>query len=208
MKQFLIDIIDKVKNGVKACKNMSENNFFRTYYQIIASIEYCIGQKFIIPALILIYSAIDSISWIADEENQTVGIRFQKWVDFWMLNKYPLPCSAVELYAARCGILHTLTPDSDLSKNKNVRRISYAWGAAKQEDLEESINRVCCPRLVAIHINDLFRSFKFGLKDYINMLDANSSKKDSFLKKSNYYFANMDISTLNEFLAYSRKSGE
>jgi hypothetical protein len=126
---------------------MSEQNLFRSYLQIITAIDYCISEKLIMPALVLIYSAIDSISWVAsDEENQQVGRRFQVWVDTWMLQKYPLPCTALELYAARCGILHTLTPESDLSKKKNVRRISYAWGTAQQKDLEESIKRIENPR--------------------------------------------------------------
>ena len=94
---------------------MSEQNLFTSYAQIITAIDYCISENLIIPALVLIYSAIDSISWVAsNKENQQVGKRFQAWVDTWMLHKYPLPCTALELYAARCGILHTLSPELGL----------------------------------------------------------------------------------------------
>jgi hypothetical protein len=140
---------------------MSEQNLLRDYSHIIIAIDYCISEKLTMPALVLIYSAIDSISWYAsDKENQSVGKRFQAWVDTWMLQKYPLPCTASELYAARCAILHTLTPDSDLSEKGAVRRIGYAWGTAQQRDLAESIELLEYPGLVAVHVNDILHSFR------------------------------------------------
>lgn len=69
---------------------MNELNLFRSYSQIITAIDYCIAEKLIMPALVLIYSAIDSVSWIAsDDEDQSVGERFQTWGNKWMLQKYP-----------------------------------------------------------------------------------------------------------------------
>lgn len=180
---------------------MSEQGLFKSYFQIITAIDYCITEKLIMPALVLIYSAIDSISWVAsDDENQKVGERFQVWVDKWMLQKYPLPCTALELYAARCGILHTLTPKSILSEKKNVRRISYAWGTARQKDLEESIKRLQYPGLVAVHINDIFHSFKNGFADFIESIEDDKVKRDLFTQKANEHFTNTDISVISDFL--------
>ena len=160
------------------------------------------------PALVLIYSAIDSVSWVAsDEDNQQVGKRFQVWVDTWMLQKYPLPCTALELYAARCGILHTLTPKSDLSEKKNVRRISYAWGTAQQKDLEESIKRLEYPGLVAVHVNDIFNSFKNGFADFLDSLEKDEVKRNLFVQKAGEHFANTEISVISEFLASPSKGG-
>lgn len=160
------------------------------------------------PALVLIYSSIDSISWVAnDEENQQVGKRFQTWVNSWMLQKYPLPCTAEELYAARCGILHTLTPESDLSEKKNVRLISYAWGTAQQKDLEETIKRIEYPGLVAVHVNDILYSFMNGLADFINSLDIDHASRDSFIQKASKHFTNTEISVVDEFLTSSSKDG-
>ena len=159
------------------------------------------------PALILLYSAIDSVSWIAsDDENQFVGKRFQSWVDTWMLQKYPLPCTAIELYAARCGILHTLTPDSDLSEKKGIRRISYAWGTAQQKDLDESIKLLEYPG-VAVHVNDIFSSFQSGFADFLESLEKDEARKDLFMQKASKHFANTETSVISEFLASSKKGG-
>ena len=160
------------------------------------------------PALILLYSAIDSVSWIAsDDENQPVGKRFQIWVDTWMLQKYPLPCTAIELYAARCGILHTLTPDSDLSEKKQVKRISYAWGTAKQKDLDESIKLLDYPGLVAVHIDDISHSFRNGFADFIESLEKDDNKRALFTQKAGKHFANTEMSLISEFLASAKKGG-
>ena len=184
---------------------MSDKNLFRSYAQIITAIDNCIADKLIMPALILLYSAIDSVSWIAsDDENQSVGKRFQSWVDTWMLQKYPLPCTAIELYAARCVILHTLTPDSDLSEKKGVRRISYAWGTALQKDLDESIKLLEYPG-VAIHVNDIFSSFQSGFADFLESLETDEARKDLFMQKASKHFANTETSVISEFLASSKK---
>jgi hypothetical protein len=185
---------------------MTEENFFRIYAQIITAINYCILEKLTMPALVLIYSAIDSVSWVSsDNENQQVKQRFQTWVDTWMLQKYSLPCTSLELYAARCGILHTLTPDSDLSKKKGVRRIAYAWGTAKQKDLDEAIKLVDYPGLVAVHIDDIYQSFLNGFTDYLNSIQKDVDKRALYSQKASKYFANTEISTITEFLTANQK---
>jgi hypothetical protein len=185
---------------------MSDKNLFRSYFQLITAVDYCLTEKLILPALILIYSAIDSVSWLAsDDDDQPVGVRFQYWVNNWMLLKYPLPCTAVELYAARCGILHTLTPNSSLHGKKKIRLLSYAWGEAKQENLNESIKLLEYPGLVAVHVNDLFSSFRNGFADFIGTLEEDPMKKDIFAQKASKHFANTEISLVNEFLSLSKK---
>ena len=158
------------------------------------------------PALVLIYTAIDTVSWIASEdENRLVGESFEAWVDKWMLSKYPLPCTSEELYAARCGILHTLTPNSRLTDKKGVRRIAYATGNANQTDLEESIRLLEYPGLVAVHVDDIFSSFRHGFEDFIEMLEKDPTIKDLFTQKASKHFATMDMSIVSDFLASAKK---
>jgi hypothetical protein len=187
---------------------MSELNLFKNYTQLIIGAENCLAQNLAVPALILIYTAIDTVSWIASaDENQPVGKRFQTWVDKWMLQKYPLPCTAEELYAARCGLLHTLTPYSNLSQKKGVRQIAYALGKAKQKDLEDSIKILEYSGLVAIHVDDIFSSFRNGFVDFLEMLENDPAEKKLFAEKAKKHFSMMEISTIDEFLASAKKSG-
>lgn len=185
-------------------------NLFKNYYQVIQATDDCLKNNMNMPALILIYTAIDSASWIAsDDPNEAVGTRFQNWVNKWMLKSKRLKCSAEELYAARCGVLHTLTPNSKLSENKGVRKIAYAWGKAKHEDLEESISSISMSKsIVSIHINDLYWAFREGFADYLELVFSNKESKEKFLNKSGQHFVNLEMEKMEDFLNASRKYKE
>lgn len=186
---------------------MSEENLFNNYYQIIKAIRGCIDQKLVLPSLVLIYTAIDSVSWLAcNEQNIGVGKRFQKWVHEWMLKDGKLNCSAEELYPARCGVLHTLTPNSNLSEKKGVRKVAYAWGKADSEKLEESISALSMSdSIVSVHLEDLFWSFSNGFTNYIEHVFDNDQQREKFLRKAGVHFANLEMSKLDEFLENARK---
>jgi hypothetical protein len=188
--------------------SMGERDFFINYDQVIVAIEYCISQNLIAPSLILIYSSIDSLSWTAtDDEDQPVGERFQSWVNNWMFQRFPLPCTALELYAARCGLLHTLTPNSSLSEKKGVRQLAYAWGTAKQEDLDKSMKPSDNKKYVAVHINDIFSSFKYGVNEYLEAIEKNVAMKELFIKKANKHFVNLAPTIIEQFLKSSDLGG-
>jgi hypothetical protein len=187
-------------------KTTTEQNLFSDYFQIFTVIDYCISEKLITPALILIYSTIDSISWLSTENSdQRNKEYFQNWVDTWMLKHYPLPCTSLELYAARCGILHTLTPSSDLSKKKGVRQISYAWGNASHIDLENTIQVLGNRSLVAVHVNDILTSLRSGFIDFLSSIESNENSKKLFAQKASLHFVNTETNIVTEFLASHNK---
>ena len=187
---------------------MSKQNLFRNYTHLITAIDYCITENLVMPALVLIYTAIDSVSWLASgDASLSVSERFQMWANNWMLEKYSLTCTAEELYAARCGVLHTLTPNSYLSEKKGIRRIAYAWGKGTRDELEESIKLLDNNELVAVHIDDLFWSFRFGFADFIEATMEDAQRAKLFIQKANKHFANLDIPTMNEFLESAREGG-
>jgi len=184
------------------------DNLFKNYYQLIQATDDCVNKNMVMPALVLIYTAIDSVSWIAsDNPNEGVGTRFQNWVSAWMLQNEKLTCTAEELYAARCGVLHTLTPNSSLSENKGVRKIAYAWGKAKQEELEESISALSMSvDIASIHLEDLFLSFREGFSNYLEHTFSIEEEKKKFLSKTGQHFANIEMEKIDEFLEITRNN--
>src|SRR5690606_16451254 len=109
------------------------------FEEIIKAIRKCIDEKLHIPALILIYTSIDSVSYLYLPNQKSVQKRFTTWVNDWLIKKSTVKYSALDLYAARCGVLHTFTSDSDLSRSKSARRISYCYGNKKEEDLQKML---------------------------------------------------------------------
>jgi len=82
-------------------------------------------------ALVLIYSAIDHVAWLADENNageNIGGAGFRAWVQKYMLAKNQellLGATAIDLWGARSGILHTGAPENDAFRGGNARKIYY-----------------------------------------------------------------------------------
>jgi hypothetical protein len=189
-------------------ETMGEKYLLRSIRHIFFTIKYCHENEYLIPELILIYNFIDIISWIAcKEDNKKTRARFQEWVDKWMLTKYPLTCNSEELYSARCGIIHNLSPESDLTRNHDIRKICYAYKKAKVGDLEKSIEILKQTDLVVVHLDDLISSLTDGLSDYLTMLEDNPEEKELFNSKAQKHFSYTENSVVKEFLgAYKKQS--
>ena len=119
---------------------MSEEKLFINLLSLAAGAEICIKNELIGPALILIYSSIDTCGWLDSYCAFATRASFTDWTENYLLTAKTLQCSALDLYAARCGLLHTLTPDSQLSAHGKARRICYAWGKGKAQDLQRIID--------------------------------------------------------------------
>lgn len=91
---------------------MSEQALYKDLVLVGSGIEACIEKNLTLPSLILIYSAIDTAGWLDSDERDATRRSFTDWVDRYLLSVRPLRCSSMDLYAARCGVFHTLTADS------------------------------------------------------------------------------------------------
>ena len=162
--------------------------FYKTYLDIIQTVDESLEKNRIIPSLILIYSAIDSFSFLAEKSNRKGRKVFISWVDKWMLSKHPLPCKAVDIYAARCGLLHKQISESDLSITGNAKEIYYSWGNSNHQILENAINK---PSVVAIKVEDLFWSFRKGFADCRMEIEKDENWERIFTKKAEQLFINV-----------------
>ena len=160
--------------------------------QIAEAIFLCIERKLVTPSLILIFSAIDITSWLDDEDpKESVKTRFTRWVDRYLLPAKPLQCTAIELYAARCGLVHTLTPESNLTKQENVRQIIYAWGTSKADKLQEMITLGQISKYVSLHIEELLKAYLLGLATFLEEVSNNPSKAAKVYAKSDKFFGTL-----------------
>ena len=56
---------------------MSQRNFYANYLQVLVAIDHCEKNNLLIPALIMTYSAIDSVSWLAASNSRDSGKAFK-----------------------------------------------------------------------------------------------------------------------------------
>jgi len=178
---------------------LSEKKLYKNLMKLVAGIETCIEKKLTIPALVLIYSAIDTAGWLDSEKAFATRRSFINWTENYLLLAKPLECKAIDLYAARCGLLHTLTPDSQLSGDGKARRISYAWGPAKAQDI---------PRLfdlpnnneTYVHVEELYEALRLGLLAFTDDMETDSVRSSRVLTKAKQFFSEWSIESAEELI--------
>lgn len=170
---------------------MAENDeILNTLVQVAAIAEVCIERKLLLPALILVYSGIDTMSWLVSSEPATaVKKRFTAWVDRFMLPAKPLPCSSIDLYAARCGILHSFTADSDLSVSGHAKPIYYAWGSVSKEHYDRVAAVAPEGGFAFLRVEDLSEAFRRGIAKTIEAGTTDSQLAATIMSKSGRFFS-------------------
>jgi hypothetical protein len=173
---------------------------YSSILQVLSTAEECAERGYVLPALILLHSTIDSMGWmIAPDPKAAVRARFMRWADSYLLPVAPaLKCTSLELYAARCGILHTFTPDSDLSE-KGTRRVGYAWGNASLQTVEGVSDAAGSDRWVALHLSHLIEAVRLGTAQMFEDSQTDAILAARLEERGARFFESIEQSGLDAF---------
>ncbi len=144
------------------------------------AIESCIKNAWILPALQLIYTTIDILGWIDSPENPPAhrrGVRFNfcDWVDKYVPTGSAF--SSLDLYAARCAVLHQGSPDSNLSDKGEAKRALYCWGSADPAIAQKVIDDAgASSASFVLRVEDLNASLHSGYQSFRTELDTPSQR--------------------------------
>src|SRR5689334_18015901 len=116
-----------------------------------------------------------------------------------MLKGRSLDCSAIELYAARCGVVHTFSAKADLVEKRLARPIAYAWGPAEPSMLKAAASALERNECV-VHVRDLIDAFRGGLAEYLGELNDDPSREKRFRQAEGAWFAHMGTGEVSDFL--------
>jgi hypothetical protein len=169
---------------------------------LFAAIVYCYENELLMPCLVLLYSGIDVAASLEPSAGKGVGERFEKWVERYMLKGRSLPCTARELYAARCAVVHTFTPNSNLSKTGKARVIGYAFGKADLEKLDAAT--VLLGRQtgqVNVHMEDLIEAFHSAYETYLKEAFGDSGRRKELMSHASIWTASMAPDKIDAYLA-------
>jgi hypothetical protein len=127
-----------------------------------------------LPALMLIYSGIDSMAWLGRDSGKDQGSRqdFIGWARAYLLPGSKLKCSAEDLYGARCAILHSMVAESSMSRGGGAKLVWYSWGDHSAENLQSSIDKMENTSAVAVHIPDLIQAVHHGFSRFFTAIEA------------------------------------
>lgn len=99
-------------------------------------IRACENAKCVVSALTLIYSAVDALAALTRKATGTRATRkeFLDWVEAYLIPELGGDISPLDVYGARCGVVHTYGPNSDLSNSGAAKVIIYKWRTGHRPD--------------------------------------------------------------------------
>lgn len=138
--------------------------------------------------LVLLFSTIDTMG-LLDAPPQQVsasGESFKNWVKKYVLTDPSIEFNKVDLWGARCAVLHTFTSESDLSRKGQARQLYYYSG---DKDAEHNRRFVAFAKSheggahLAVHFGDICQSFFHAMKKFVYDLDANCINDQVYVER-------------------------
>ena len=124
----------------------------------VDAISKLVKENLYTQALIVLYSAIDTLAW-ADLPNGDVYQKdFIAWVDKYIKPESKFGCTADDLYGARCGLVHSSAAESRKSREGKANEIWYATSPASINVLQEYAKQVNESAKV-VYFTDLLEEF-------------------------------------------------
>ena len=151
-----------------------------TIEQLVNAIDSCLKKELFIPGLILLYSSIDIMSWL-DRKKSHTDVKpsdFIRWAKSYILPNLRTTCQTIDLYSARCALLHSYTAESKLIRKQKAKKIFYAWGPGRAKELQYINDQYGKEQIIVLDIGELFIAFKKGIEDFVKYIqkDANRFK--------------------------------
>jgi hypothetical protein len=116
-------------------------------------------------ALILLYVGIDTMAALSMPQAQ-LSVKRSDFVT-WAERYIKFPCteqlSGLDLYGARCSVLHTYTVDSDLSRDGACRRVGYMDKAIPEVAYNPAIDK----SIVMVSVRALRDAFFSGVDSFL-----------------------------------------
>lgn len=143
---------------------------------MLRGIEVTMKEQCLVSAVTLMFSAIDALSALTRPvgKKDTTGPVFIEWTDRYLLPAADVGCSATDLYAARCGVLHTYSADSRLERKAEAQRLIYEWESGPRADEATALP----DNAVVIHVEALHRALRQAVKTFLKDAATDRATKE------------------------------
>ena len=144
------------------------NNAIYGEHGIKQGIKAWLEKKCWTSAIILTYSGIDAMARLAMPEKQKDVKRkdFVQWCDKYIRFSDKNRPTGLEMYSARCGMLHSHSIKSKLTRSGTCREIGYSVGGYPEIRYQKDI----ASSLMLISIEALAREFFHGIDRFLPLL--------------------------------------
>ena len=143
-------------------------------------------------ALVLFYAYTDALGALLrpKEERKTSSVHFKRYVRDFLLPAMHYPLTEDDLWSARCGMLHTFSPYSDLTQGATprARKIVYVKGAQQVEISNRAATAAGMKDIVFVDSYDLFNAFIDGAVAFGKKTVDDSGFADAVLFHADKFF--------------------
>jgi hypothetical protein len=138
------------------------------------------------------------MAWLSrgDESIDSTRKDYYDWVKKYLLPGSKLKGTAADLYAARCGILHSHSPEAKLIREGKANLIYYSFGNAEMSKLER-LSVKSGKKYLVINFDNLFEAYQSALFKYMRFLDNNIPFANTFYKRAGKLFKNASPEAIN-----------
>jgi len=169
--------------------DLNKNRMVSWFEAQLKAIGTCVNADHPEAALALIYSGIDTFGLLSTPASvmDASGDTFKHWCEKYVLPRIQSvegnPISAVDLWAARCGVLHTSTPLSKLEREGNAHQIWYEFNG------KAGMNLIMDARLepVGMDIMALGVAFRDGGIECITELNKDPAALQAAIDRSQHF---------------------
>jgi len=148
------------------------------------SLKFNLENGHLLASVILTYSYINAMASLIMPVNQekVKGKDFINWVDNYMKadKNQPYQYKGIDLWGARCGLVHRYSPYSNLSKNGKCKILNYHNGSEHIYHKRNNEGDI----LLSVHrlVNDFFKAMSRFLSDLM--------KNETLRRKADERFKN------------------
>ncbi len=132
---------------------------------MLKGIRICLEKQCLVSAVTLMFSSIDALAALTRPVTQqsTDSVVFKNWATRFIKPEDKLGCTAIDLWSARCGVLHLYSTESDLTNQNKAKRLYYQWNKGPRADTVVTLPTGA----FVIAVEDLHSSVENAAKEFI-----------------------------------------
>jgi hypothetical protein len=189
--------------------------------KLLRAIELCFAQELYVAALVLLYSAIDGMAWL-DRPSDDIcvaevraGARrdaldvtqgdFETWVAKYLLGPDEPYVRPLDLYAARCALVHTQIGESRASRQRGAREFFYRLSGDRVL-IPLGLNAAELP--LEPPLDGLIAAFRHAVGRFMSDLDRDHVRAELVAQRAGKYYQEATYWPRRECLVRAAEQGD
>ena len=136
--------------------------------------------------LVILYSTIDTLGLLdaPPAQVEATNSSFMAWVEKYFLPNSNSGFNALDVWAARCAVLHTFSTESGLSRKGKARQLQYfLFNGDAARDYIAITGKIDNGAHIAIHLGEFGTAFIKGMHQFVPNLLANCASSRPHMQR-------------------------